>query len=132
MDVTSRRNLIRVSSNPNPNLDYVSGFEGRIGAPALENLADIILRYVPDRLIMEAASFDTYLNAVEQCSWHSLEEIAVAILDDIRNQLIARWVQVIVRYQPLGLSHLHHHAVTLEDYQPNWDNEDLLSHLPLI
>jgi len=132
MDLATRRTLLNVSPNPNLNLDYVTGFEGRIGAPAFEHPADVILRYVPDRSILEAASYEAYLETIEQGSWGSLEEMAVTLLDDIRNELVARWVQVIVKHQPQGLSHLQRQAITLEDYQPNWDNEELLSHLPLI
>jgi len=132
MDLTSRRTLIQVTSNPNLNLDYVTGFEGRIGAPAYENPVEIVLRYVPDRLILEVVSFETYLKTIEQNSWDSLEEMAVTVLDDIRNELVARWVQVIVKTRPHAHAHLQRHTITLEDYQPNWDNEELLSHLPLI
>jgi len=132
MDLTARRKIINVSPNPNSNLDYVTGFEGEIGAPAFERPAEIILRYVPDRMILDATSFENYLEFIGQSNWSSLEELAVTILDDVRNELVARWVQVIVKHRPQGLSHLHRQAITLEDYQPNWDNEDLLSHLPLI
>jgi 7-cyano-7-deazaguanine reductase len=132
MDLSTRRQLLGVSPNPNNSIDYVTGYEGRIGAPALEIPADIMLRYVPDRLILEIDSLEKYLEAIEQKSWDSLESLAVTVLDDIRNELVARWVQIVVRSQPSGHPHLHRHAITLEDYQPNWDNEELLSHLALI
>ena len=132
MDLTSRRTLLIVSPNPNSKLDYVTGFEGRIAPPALQSPAEVVLRYVPDRLVLDVSSFEKYLDGVEQSNWNSLEDIAVTILDDIRNELVARWVQVVVKNQPLDHAHLNRHVIALEDYQPNWDNEELLSHLSLI
>jgi len=132
MDVHERRTLLVTTLNPSPKLDYVTAFEGRIDVSVSEGSTEIVLRYVPDRHILEAASFEKYLQVIEQTKWPSLEEIAVTLLDDIRNELVARWVQVNVKSNPIGLSHLHGHSLTLEDYQPNWQNEDLLSHLPVV
>lgn len=132
MDVNTRRNLIKVSANPNPKLDYVSGFEGKISPVALDHPAELIIRYVPDRLILLADGFDTYLGSLEQALWPSLEELAVVLLDDIRNEVVARWVQVNLKYQPTRHPHLNRQVITLEDYQPDWDNDILLSHLPLV
>ena len=132
MDVHERRTLLVTTPNPSPKLDYVTGFEGHIDVSASESSTEIVLRYVPDRHILEASSFEKYLQVIEQTKWRSLEEIAVTLLDDIRNELVARWVQVNVKSNPVDLPHLHGHSLTLEDYQPNWQNEDLLSHLPVV
>lgn len=131
MEIQERRALIITAPNPNPKLDYVTGFEGHIDISVSKNQTEVVLRYVPDRLILDAASFDNYLRLIEQIPWNSLEELAVSILDDIRNELIGRWTQITIKSNPANLSHLHGHSLTLEDYQPNWDNEELLAHLPI-
>lgn len=130
MDLLDRRKLLDTKPNPNPNFDYVSVFEVTLGQQVLGSEVEVVIRYVPDRLILTNSSFDTYLNAFGQTTWGSLEDIAVAVLDDIRNELVTRWLQVSLTLTPTGAEHLRRHGVMLLDYQPNWDNEELLSRLP--
>lgn len=83
----------------------------------------LLIRMVPDRLILEASGFAAYL-AHPFDGLSSPEALAVAILDDLNNELVPRWVEVTVeRDDPLP------HRVVIEDRQPTWDNPALLARL---
>ncbi|MEO5338350.1 MAG: hypothetical protein H7841_15890 [Magnetospirillum sp. WYHS-4] len=118
MDRLTRRSRLSVRPDPDPKLDYLVTLEGEIGG---ERPAAIELRYVPDRLILVPESFAAYLEDLGRRDWESLESLAVALLDDLRNELVARWLQVAL--QGSG------HAVLVEDRQPKWDNPRLLARL---
>ena len=81
---------------------------------------------------MDVKAFGAYLEALASIDWPSPEELAVTVITDINNELIARWVQVTVNAPDL----LHHaietHGVVLEDRQPDWDNPMLLNRLERI
>jgi 7-cyano-7-deazaguanine reductase len=77
--------------------------------------------YVPDQHILKSGSFESYLRAIGAVEWSSPEAAAVAILHDLNNELVARWVQV-----TLGSDA---YRVTIEDRQPRWDNREMLSRL---
>ena len=51
------------------------------------------------------------------------------ILDDINNEVVARWVQITVSSPDPTDSALEFHGIVLEDRQPKWDNPALLSRL---
>lgn len=129
MDVARRRGLIETANNPEPRLDYVVALEGHMatGDGTVPNA--ITLCYVPDRLIIDPASFGRYLKALSEVEWRSLEDLAVTILTDVNNEAVARWVHVTASTHEAGQSGLDRHTVTLEDRQPSWDNAPLLSRL---
>ncbi|MCZ6466802.1 MAG: hypothetical protein O6829_05960, partial [Alphaproteobacteria bacterium] len=87
------------------------------------------VRYVPDKLIIDPAAFGRYLGALGTLPWESLETVAVTILDDINNEIVARWVQVALSAPNGAHPGLDNHGVMLEDRQPKWDNPALLSRL---
>ena len=87
------------------------------------------MRYVPDKLIIDPAAFGRYLGALGTLPWESLEKVAVTILDDINNEVVARWVQVALSAPNGTHPGVDSHGVMLEDRQPKWDNPALLSRL---
>ena len=127
MDVLARRALIVTGANPDHRLDYVVGLEGSIDAAG--NIAPIAinLRYIPDKVIVEPTSFSRYLEALASIDWPSLEELAVTLLSDVSNEVIARWVHVSLSTP--ARQGLDTHTVMLEDRQPKWDNPHILSRL---
>ena len=80
--------------------------------------------YVPDKLIVSESAFDAYLAALGDQDWHAPEALAVATLGDLNNELVPRWVSVIVDRD--------RHKVVVEDRQPGWTNPALLAHLPAV
>jgi len=129
MDIEQRRKLLIADRNPDIRLDYVASLYGHMTTPGGAFRLDVGLRYVPDRAILNPASFASYLNALGGLEWSSLEDVAQAMLNDINNELIGRWVQVSVLATGELEDGVDGHEVLLEDRQPNWDNPGLLSRL---
>jgi len=129
MDIFERRSLLATERNPDSKLDYVITITGQIAAHREPDSSSINLRYVPDKVILQPVSFGRYLDALGTVDWTALEEVAAAVLNDVNNELIARWVQVGISAP--GQTHLgiDRHEVLLEDHQPNWENAGLLSRL---
>ena len=129
MDAKERRGLLATQSNPDASLDYVSALEGHIAPAGRAQRTTVGVRYVPDKLIIDPAAFGRYLGALGTLPWESLEKVAVTILDDINNEVVARWVQVALSVPNGALPGVGNHGVMLEDRQPKWDNAALLSRL---
>lgn len=132
MDVVERREKLATKENPDSRMDYVSSLQGRLAAAGAA--ARITLRYVPDRWIVTPDGFDAYLAGLGDQDWANLESLATAILDDINNEVVARWVQVVVDRQNEAEDGVtdERHSVMLEDRQPKWGNDALLSRLRLL
>ncbi len=129
MDLHERRNFLKTVDNPDRRIDYVVTLGGRVrhetdgSTPAL-----LRLRYVPDALILPPQPFIDYLSALSNLSWPSIEQLANVVLDDFNNEIVPRWVQLNIS-APLGGKMEGEHSVTLEDHQPNWQNETLIGRL---
>jgi len=129
METFERRNLLSVGKNPDPRLDYVTSLSGQMAEPGAHRHSSVVLRYVPDRLILDPSAFGRYLDAMGAVKWSSLEEAAATLLNDISNELVARWVQVSISAPDGVYPGIASHDVLLEDRQPNWENAGLLSRL---
>lgn len=73
--------------------------------------------------------FLDYTRALGGRSWPSPEDIAVAIQDDVNNELVARWTRITVTTDANSTGALAGHSITVEDRQPQWDNRSLLDGL---
>jgi len=102
---------------------------GRLRVDRLAPKAALCLRYVPDRLILAGAAVEAYLAALGSEPWGSLEALAAAALEDLNNELVARWLHLTVRVEHRAGKRHEAHRVTLEDRQPGWDNPELLARL---
>lgn len=129
METTVRRERLQTRPNPGSHLDYVVKLEGRLPPSSGRGQIAVSLKYVPHRVVLEPAPFGEYLEALGSTAGASLEEIAVAILEDINNETVARWVQVAVAATEEEHPGVNTHGVMLEDRQPKWDNPALLSRL---
>ncbi|NQV47352.1 MAG: hypothetical protein HQ504_06160 [Rhodospirillaceae bacterium] len=131
MDIRERRNILVTRRNPDSKLEYVSSMAGHMSVSDNMERSAVTLRYVPDKVILDPAAFGVYLDALGTLTWESLEDVAAVILNDINNELIARWVQVSIVAPDKIHPGVDSHQVLLEDHQPNWDNPGLLSRLKL-
>lgn len=129
MDVRERRGHLKTLANPAGALDYVAGLAGSLQAFGHGKATRVSIHYVPDRLIVEPAAFGRYLETLAAAEWRSLEELATAILGDFANELVARWVRVVVTSPEGAYRGVGAHEVMIEDRQPGWDNRPLLSRL---
>jgi NADPH-dependent 7-cyano-7-deazaguanine reductase QueF len=120
MDAIIRREHLETAENLNAKVDYVVILSGTIC-----EARRVDIRYIPDMAILKPESLSTYLVALETMNWENLEALGLTILNDLNNELVPRWVQVMVSGTSAGLAH----RVTLEDRQPRWDNPALLSRM---
>ncbi|MDP6604218.1 MAG: hypothetical protein QGG17_08500 [Rhodospirillales bacterium] len=129
MNTENRRSLLAVAPNRGGSLDYVVALEDLIPRGGDDKGTRVGLRYVPDKMVLRADAYCAYLEALAGAEAGSLEDVAVMILDDINNEVVARWVQVTVSLPDPTDSALEFHGIVLEDRQPKWDNPALLSRL---
>ncbi len=114
-----RARLITVA-NPAPWHDYLVRWTG-----TLADGTRMVIDYVPDRRVLAPTAIAAYFAAVDEKPQAGLESLVAAVLDDLNNELVPRWVQV--------AAHRHQGAilqdVTAFDRQPDWDNPGLLARL---
>ncbi|MBL4748839.1 MAG: hypothetical protein JKY17_08880 [Magnetovibrio sp.] len=130
MNMMDRRALLNSKDNPGRKLDYVITLAGNL--PTCNQARKIVLRYIPDREILDAEAFGHYLQAVEKTQWDTPEDLAVTLLTDVNNEIVARWVQVSLSAPKNQDGIVSTHGVVLEDRQPGWDNRTLLGRLDRI
>jgi hypothetical protein len=126
-DAAGLRELLHALPNPGERHDYLVRLIGNVSHAGGGN-AHITLHYVPDRLIAEAAGFGAYLDALGRASHETLEGLAACVLDDVNNALVPRWVRVTLTADSAAAG--SRHAVLMEDAQPGWSNDPLISVLP--
>jgi len=117
---TLPRHLLQCGTNPNATLDYLIAIDDC----AAESDWLVALRYVPDKLVLEPATLAHYIKQLMTRNLDGPEGLALAILEDINNETIPRWVEV-----ACASRHTPQHRVLVEDRQPNWDNSALLARL---
>jgi len=131
MDLLERRAHLTSAPNADKALDYIVTLAGHL--PNSHGAArHIVLRYVPDRQVLDAKAFGTYLESLSRETWDKPEDLAVTILGDVNNEVVARWVQVSLSVPDLQHHAVETHAVIIEDRQPGWENASLLSRLERI
>ena len=130
-----RRDILAPAPNPDDRLDTLASLRGVLSvfAPG-EKPVTVEIHYVPDKMILGPGPFDAYLKHLDAEDWDSLEACGHAILDDVNNELVPRWVQVRLtasteHYGGRGLTGCLEHRVMLEDRQPRWNNPQLLERL---
>lgn len=117
-DSTRPESLLTGRSNPRTSLDYIVALTGKLESAH----QSIRLRYVPDKLLIDSASFAAYLAFLDGDGPAAPEHVALTLLDEMNNEIVPRWVQIAVT----GGSE----TVIVEDRQPNWENSDILDRLP--
>ncbi len=125
MELRERRAVLESQPNPDPRLDYVSMLSGDIRSELYSAPLNVQLSYVPDRVILKSDAWWSYLRAVSELSWTSVEELGVTLLADLNDELVARWIEVSIA----GHDNDNRHGVVLSERQPDWDNPALLSRL---
>lgn len=110
-----RRERLTTAPNPDARHDYLVTLTG-----APQPGTRLELRYVPDRWVIEPAGFAAYLDGLTTFTG-GLEALALAVLDDIGNELVPRWSEVRVESAS--------HRVVVEERQPAWDNPHLFARM---
>lgn len=128
-DMLARRKLIETTRNPDAKVDYVSTLEADL-LPADGARARVVVRYVPDRRVLSETGLPRYLEVVGSVGPENLETAATLIVADLADQLVPRWIQVFVQQaRPGAEASPGRHEVLIEERQPKWRNDELLSRL---
>ena len=126
-----RQSMIETSPNPESHGDYLCLLSGTLATTGSEKGATVTLRYVPDKWLLRPSVFARYLAQIPATEDRLLEETAHIMLDDLNNQLVARWLQIVLDVaSPENDRPLH--RVLLEDRQPKWDNPSLLARVQAV
>ncbi len=118
-----RRRRMETRGNPRNATDFIMVLEGRIA----HHGHHVHLAYVPDKLLLAAESFEAYLAAFDADAAATIERLAFDVLDDINNEIVPRWVQVVLTTPHSGTA-AQPQRVIVEDRQPNWDNPHIMAH----
>ncbi len=118
----SLRETLRTRPNPHREVDYVVILGGNVRPRGVAAPLSLTLSYVPDRLIVKTRDWRRYLAELSAERMATLEELASRILSDANNEVVPRWLSLVVCDDTSGPPH----TVVIEDRQPNWDNPGLL------
>lgn len=118
-----RREQLAAELAPKSKMDYLVTLKSETDSSKTQ----IQLCYVPDKYVLNRISFEHYLSTLNQTNWQNLETLALEILDDINNEVVPRWAQIVLNSANDKSS--NGHRVLVEDRQPNWENVSLLRHL---
>lgn len=131
-DTKARREKIRTRENPDPGHDYLCEMRRQviISRPN-EHRVTMVLRYVPDAEVLSTFDMEAYFDFLTEQEWHSLEAMALAVLEDINNELIPRWAQVSVAFKARRDDAISS-EVTVEDHQPDWKNPYMMERINLM
>lgn len=121
------RETIRVVPNKREDLDYIVQRRDQVQVSAVTGVRNeevtIFLHFVPDRHILAPGDgLADYYKNICCVAWDSPEEFAQAIVDDLNNELVPRWLRLQVRFAD-------DHELIFEDRQPKWHNDGLLAQL---
>jgi hypothetical protein len=121
------RETINVDRNKRSDFDYIVQRRDHVQINAVTGVSNklitVFLHFVPDRYIL--APNDGLIGYYESIGleiWNSPEEFGQAIVDDLNNELVPRWLRLQVRFD-------EGHELIFEDRQPNWHNDGLLAQL---
>ncbi len=126
--VQSRRSLVRTRPASVTSHDYLIDLKIKLTPDYGSNPLSLLLRYVPDRDLLRNNAMREYWRFVEATEWAAESELALAILEDLNNELIPRWLQVQIRDDNLS-DYVQGVMITVEDRQPGWHNQYLLSRI---
>jgi len=118
----ARQESIATHPLPDATVEFLCNLECRLATVD----ATIRLTYVPYKSVLSADGFAAYLKELPKPgnAANVLERYAAMMLDDLNNELVPRWLQlVLTRQRDDGTVQ----RVLVEDKQPRWNNKVLLA-----
>jgi len=126
--LSANKDILSSSSNPYRNKTYTVSVTQEV---RLNQQAYLFgLRYVPDKLLLNHEGLATYLKQKFAGEATKAEILAHDILEDITNHIIPKWIEINLVNEEN--THGQNIWVTIEDRQPDWQNDALLKRLPAI
>ncbi len=126
---TKRRNLLAPRTNPAGHTDYVVQLDSSLVSASLSAEVSVTIRYIPDRDVLDAPSMSEYWRVLGTSQWPSFEDLAVAVLGDLSNVLVPRWIEIVLSADQNAGGGDRGHRVVLQERQPKWRNDALLNRL---
>lgn len=123
-----RQSGIATTPNPIPQTDYLCHLSGKLTSEGGQT-TQLDLRYVPDKWILLPSALSDYLHSLSPSDGEALELTAQLVIDDLNNQLVARWLQIVMVGPREAGADITAHRILLEDRQPQWDNPALLQRI---
>lgn len=123
LDPPRRRAALAASANPAPRHDYAISLAASFAGPD-GTVLHLEVRYVPDRVIIRPDCLKPYLDRLS-AGGGGKEDLALAVLDDLNNEVVPRWIEVTISADSDGTAH----RVVMQDRQPQWDNPALLERI---
>ncbi|MGE4219099.1 MAG: hypothetical protein AB7G39_06600 [Alphaproteobacteria bacterium] len=126
---TRRQRRALLVTGPNPArrpgdaLDYLIAYEACLDAAG----AVLRLSYAPGKLILVPDALEGYIATLNPAL--PAEALAHVVLGDINDELVPRWVQIVIERPAKGPSGLRQ-RVLVEDREPHWDDPALLARAP--
>ena len=128
----ARQSAIRTVNGPEPSSatvsDYLSVLTGEIRKEGHQAIK-VDIFYVPGRLLLKLPDFAQYLTLLSAEEDEPLQALAHKILDDLNNELVARWVQVRLEQKDAD-NPVFRERVMAEDQEPRWSNPALMARIP--
>ncbi len=129
IDLETRRALLKTEPNPNPGLEYLVEHDKTITVTCgkEKQKVHILLRYIPEQLVLCRYTYMDYLKQFEDSknTLKNMESLINIILEDVTNEVIPYWMEVIAHYD----DDFGQHRILMEDEQPGWHNKDLIARL---
>ncbi|PHZ85252.1 hypothetical protein [Paremcibacter congregatus] len=86
------------------------------------------IRYIPDKLLLDPENLPAYLEKILSQTDVTVDLLAPEIIEDLMDQVIPKWIEVTLEQAPDQQNQKI--IVTVEDRQPNWQDDGLLLRLP--
>ncbi|PCJ35291.1 MAG: hypothetical protein COA93_03410 [Alphaproteobacteria bacterium] len=130
---SNEKEFLSSSENPYRSKAYVVSITQEIALNQKTYLFG--LRYIPDKLILDHDGLADYLRQMLAHKTTKAEKLAPHILahdilEDVTNHIIPKWIEVNLVDEENNQG--QNIWVTIEDRQPNWENDALLKRLPAI
>lgn len=128
--INPRHQLLVTVANPARRLDYLVTINRQLALRSPARSIRLVIRYVPDMLILDQPSIPGYMRELEETAWVNLETLARSVLDDFSNELVSRWIEVSLFENGCEMAGTgFDYGITMEDRQPSWSNPQLLGRL---
>lgn len=117
------KEILKTTQNPDRHRTYVIELSKSLEFD--QEVYSITLKYVADKLVLVHNSFEDYLDQCQIRDWNTPEGLASHIVEDFMDVLVPKWLRVQIFYldDESGLQANIH----LEDRQPNWKDDALIS-----
>ncbi len=122
----TRRQSLIVGPSPAGKQDFLIQLEQLLWLGS--GSVHLVLRYVPNEDILDAASLETYTEQYKNFPSDQLETLVAMLQEDLSNILIPRFLHIELAASTANVAH----RVVVEERQPGWDNTALIARMKVL